>query len=329
MQNFSNILIIILGGVLLINHQTTIGTILVYMQYAGKILTPVLGISQLNMKFKKAKISLDRIFVLLETNSDVIYNIGKKKDGISLGKIEFKDVSFGYTPNHYILRNIDFLIESGKVTALVGKSGAGKTSIVNLLYRMWDVKYGKIVIDGINIIDYDIEYLRKNISIVSQDIVLLNDTIYNNIALGDSQISMDDVIKATRIANIYDTIMSLDKQFDTIIGDRGIKLSGGQKQRLAIAMAIVRKSQIIIFDEATSALDNINEFDIYRKIVDLFKDKTLLIISHRFSTIEKADKIYVLNAGRVLESGTHKTLMEKRNYYYKLYKKEADEKIKM
>lgn len=194
---------------------------------------------------------------------------------------------------------------------------------------MWDVKYGKIVIDGINIIDYDIEYLRKNISIVSQDIVLLNDTIYNNIALGDSQISMDDVIKATRIANIYDTIMSLDKQFDTIIGDRGIKLSGGQKQRLAIAMAIVRKSQIIIFDEATSALDNINEFDIYRKIVDLFKDKTLLIISHRFSTIEKADKIYVLNAGRVLESGTHKTLMEKRNYYYKLYKKEADEKIKM
>lgn len=329
MQNFSNILIIILGGILLINHQTTIGTILVYMQYAGKILTPMLGISQLNMKFKKAKISLDRIFVLLETNSDVIYNIGIKKDGISLGKIEFKDVSFGYTPNHYILRNIDFLIESGKVTALVGGSGAGKTSIVNLLYRMWDVKYGKIVIDGINIIDYDIEYLRKNISIVSQDIVLLNDTIYNNIALGDSQISMDDVIKATRIANIYDTIMGLDKQFDTIIGDRGIKLSGGQKQRLAIAMAIVRKSQIIIFDEATSALDNINEFDIYRKIVDLFKDKTLLIISHRFSTIEKADKIYVLNAGRVVESGTHKTLMEKRNYYYKLYKKEADEKIKM
>lgn len=329
MQNFSNILIIILGGILLINQQTTIGTILVYMQYAGKILTPVLGISQLNMKFKKAKISLDRIFELLETNSDVVYNVGIQKEGISSGEIKFENVTFGYVPNQFILRNIDFLIEPGKVTALVGGSGAGKTSIVNLLYRMWDVKYGKIVIDGINIVEYDIEYLRKNISIVSQDIVLLNDTIYNNIVLGDSKISMDDVIKATKIANIYDTIINFDKQFDTIIGDRGIKLSGGQKQRLAIAMALVRKSQIIVFDEATSALDNINELDIYRKIVDLFKDRTLLVIAHRLSTIEKADKIYVLDSGSIVESGTHNTLMKKQGYYYKLYKKEAMERRKI
>ena len=194
---------------------------------------------------------------------------------------------------------------------------------------MWDVKYGKIVIDGINIVEYDIEYLRKNISIVSQDIVLLNDTIYNNIVLGDSKISMDDVIKATKIANIYDTIINFDKQFDTIIGDRGIKLSGGQKQRLAIAMALVRKSQIIVFDEATSALDNINELDIYRKIVDLFKDRTLLVIAHRLSTIEKADKIYVLDSGSIVESGTHNTLMKKQGYYYKLYKKEAMERRKI
>lgn len=329
MQNFSNILIIISGGILLINQQTTIGTILVYMQYAGKILTPVLGISQLNMKFKKAKISLDRIFELLETNSDVVYNVGIQKEGISSGEIKFENVTFGYVPNQFILRNIDFLIEPGKVTALVGGSGAGKTSIVNLLYRMWDVKYGKIVIDGINIVEYDIEYLRKNISIVSQDIVLLNDTIYNNIVLGDSKISMDDVIKATKIANIYDTIINFDKQFDTIIGDRGIKLSGGQKQRLAIAMALVRKSQIIVFDEATSALDNINELDIYRKIVDLFKNRTLLVIAHRLSTIEKADKIYVLDSGSIVESGTHKTLMKKQGYYYKLYKKEAMERRKI
>lgn len=327
MQNFSNILIIILGGILLINQQTTIGTILVYMQYAGKILTPVLGIGQLNMKIKKAKISLDRIFGLLETSSGVDYNIGGAKEGISVGKIKFEDVTFGYTSDRFILRNIDFLIESGKVTALVGGSGAGKTSIVNLLYRMWDVQHGKITIDGINIMEYDIEYLRQNISIVSQDIVLLNDTVYNNIALGDSQISMEDIVKATKIANIYDTIMALDKQFDTIIGDRGIKLSGGQKQRLAIAMALVRKSQIIIFDEATSALDNINELAIYRKIVKLFKDRTLLVIAHRLSTIKEADQIYVLNSGRIVESGTHNALMERQGFYYELYKKEAKEKI--
>lgn len=329
MQNFSNILIIILGGILLINQQTTIGTILVYMQYAGKILTPVLGIGQLNMKLKKAKISLDRIFGLLETSSGVDYNTGVAKEGISVGKIKFEDVTFGYTSDRFILRNIDFLIESGKVTALVGGSGAGKTSIVNLLYRMWDVQHGKITIDGINIMEYDIEYLRQNISIVSQDIVLLNDTVYNNIALGDSQISMEDIVKATKIANIYDTIMALDKQFDTIIGDRGIKLSGGQKQRLAIAMALVRKSQIIIFDEATSALDNINELAIYRKIVKLFKDRTLLVIAHRLSTIKEADQIYVLDSGRIVESGTHNALMERQGFYYELYKKEAKEKIKV
>lgn len=329
MQNFSNILIIILGGILLINQQTTIGTILVYMQYAGKILTPVLGIGQLNMKLKKAKISLDRIFGLLETSSGVDYNIGVAKEGIFVGKIKFEDVTFGYTSDRFILRNIDFLIESGKVTALVGGSGAGKTSIVNLLYRMWDVQHGKITIDGINIMEYDIEYLRQNISIVSQDIVLLNDTIYNNIALGDSQISMEDIVKATKIANIYDTIMALDKQFDTTIGDRGIKLSGGQKQRLAIAMALVRKSQIIIFDEATSALDNINELAIYRKIVKLFKDRTLLVIAHRLSTIKEADQIYVLDSGRIVESGTHNALMERQGFYYELYKKEAKEKIKV
>lgn len=323
MQNFSNILIIILGGILLIGHQTTIGTILVYMQYAGKILTPVLGISQLNMKFKKAKVSLDRIFGLLETNSDVVYSTGTEKEGILAGKVEFVDVTFGYDLNRFILRNINFIIEPGKVTALVGESGAGKTSIINLLYRMWDVQCGKILIDGVNIIDYDIEYLRQNISIVSQDIVLLNDTVYNNIVLGDSQILMDDVVKATKIANIYDTIMVLDKQFDTIIGDRGIKLSGGQKQRLAIAMALVRKSPIIIFDEATSALDNINELAIYRKIVKQFKDRTILVIAHRLSTIEEADRIYVLDSGRIVESGSHKALVKKQGFYYELYKKEA------
>lgn len=192
---------------------------------------------------------------------------------------------------------------------------------------MWDVQEGNITIDGIDIKDFKIEYLRQNISIISQDIVLLNDSVYNNIVLGDKSISFDDVIKATKIANIYDTIMKLDKQFDSIIGDRGIKLSGGQKQRLAIAMALIKKSPIIIFDEATSALDNINELKIYKKIIEVFREKTLLVIAHRLSTIKDADKICVLDSGKILEFGTHEELMNKQGLYFKLYNKEIKERI--
>lgn len=322
MQNISNILIILLGGILLMKHQITIGTILVYMQYSGKILTPVLDISQLNLKFKKAKISLERIFGLLETKSNVDYSIGYLDNGILYGDIRFNNVSFFYIKNNYILKNMNILIEPGKLTVLVGESGTGKTSIINTLYRMWDVQEGNITIDGIDIKDFRIEYLRQNISIISQDIVLLNDSVYNNIVLGDDTILFDDVIKATKIANIYDTIMKLDNQFDSIIGDRGIKLSGGQKQRLAIAMALVKKSPIIIFDEATSALDNINELKIYKNIIEVFKEKTLLVIAHRLSTIKDADKICVLGSGKILESGTHEELMKKQGIYFKLYSKE-------
>lgn len=192
---------------------------------------------------------------------------------------------------------------------------------------MWDVQEGNITIDGVDIKDFKIEYLRQNISIISQDIVLLNDSVYNNIVLGDKSISFDDVIKATKIANIYDTIMKLDKQFDSIIGDRGIKLSGGQKQRLAIAMALVKKSPVIIFDEATSALDNINELKIYKKIIEVFREKTLLVIAHRLSTIKDADKICVLDSGKILEFGTHEELMNKQGLYFKLYNKEIKERI--
>lgn len=326
MQNFSNILIVLLGGILLINQQTSIGIILVYMQYSGKILTPILSLSQLNMKLKKARISVNRIFNFLDEKSDVNYSIGNLNNIINKGEIIFEDVTFSYIQNNYILENISFSIKSGEVTALVGGSGAGKTSIVNLLYRMWDINDGSIFIDGINIKEFDIEYLRKNISIVSQDIVLLNDTIYNNIVLGDTTISFNEVIKATQIANIYDTIMKLENKFDTVIGDRGIRLSGGQKQRLAIAMAIVKNSPIIIFDEATSALDNINELAIHKKIINIFKDKTILIIAHRLSTIESADKICVLDSHRIVEVGKHNDLIKQRGIYYKLYNKELIEK---
>lgn len=326
MQNISNILIILFGGILLIKGQTTIGTILVYMQYSGRILTPILGMGQLNMKFKRASISLKKIFSLLEMESEVDYNSGSLISGITKGNIVFQNITFSYCPGTEVLKNMNLSIVSGKMTALVGGSGAGKTSVVNLLYRMWDPQEGGIFIDGVGINKFDIYYLRKNISIVSQDIVLLNDTVYNNIVLDDNSISFDMVVEATKIANIYETIMQFENKFDTVIGDRGIKLSGGQKQRLAIAMAIVRKTPIIIFDEATSALDNINELSIHQKLAKIFHNKTLLVIAHRLSTIEDADRIYVLDSGKVAEYGTHKDLIRKKGVYFKLYNKEVEEK---
>lgn len=325
MQNISNLLLILVGGILMINQQTTIGTVLVYLQYAGKILTPILGIGQLNMKFKKAAISLGKIFSLLGTESDVDFQTGKRTDGILKGSISFKSVNFSYSPDNIVLENMNFSVQPGKVTALVGSSGSGKTSTINLLYRMWEPQAGAITVDGVDIKEFDIRYLRENISIVSQDIVLLNDTIYNNIALGDTAITLEEVKEAAKIANIYDTIMLFEKQFDTVIGDRGVKLSGGQKQRLAIAMAVVRRKPIVVFDEATSALDNINELSIHKKLMRLFKNQSVLVIAHRLSTIQEADRIYVMDTGRVSEWGTHAELIAKKGIYYQLYWKEIKE----
>lgn len=177
-------------------------------------------------------------------------------------------------------------------------------------------------IDTINLEDFNIEFLRKNISVVSQDIALLNDSVYNNITQGDRDITYDSVVHASKVANIYDTILAMERGFDTVVGDRGIRLSGGQKQRLSIARAIIKKRPIIVFDEATSALDNINELAIYNRLLQLFKNQTIIVIAHRLTTIEKSDIIYVLDHGRLAEQGTHKNLLERKGVYYNLYNKE-------
>ncbi|MTN08238.1 ATP-binding cassette domain-containing protein, partial [Turicibacter sanguinis] len=216
-----------------------------------------------------------------------------------------------------ILDSINMKFKKGSITAIVGSSGCGKSTLVNLIFRLWDVDEGKILIDNVDIRDYNLQSLRKNISIITQDLLLLDDTILNNLTLENKNISkkyLDDI--CARVG-IYEFIDNLPNKFNTIVGEKGVKLSGGQKQRIAIARALLSDSEIIVFDEATSALDNISQKIILENINDILGNKIVIMIAHRLSTIKNSDKIYVIDKGKVIESGSHEELILNEGVYYK------------
>ncbi|MGB6301066.1 MAG: ABC transporter ATP-binding protein [Rivularia sp. (in: cyanobacteria)] len=243
---------------------------------------------------------------------------------ISFSKLEkgihFNSISFNY-PGHdkLILKDVDLYLPRGTTLALVGGSGAGKSTLADLLPRFYDPNSGSITIDNTDLREFDIQSLRKSMGIVSQDTFLFNDSVRNNIAYGEVEISDEEVISAAKRANAYEFITKLPKGFDTVIGDRGVMLSGGQRQRLAIARALVQNPDILILDEATSALDTVSERLVQEAIDDLSRDRTTLVIAHRLSTVQKADQIAVLDRGSVMEVGTHKELLHKDGYYKRLY----------
>ncbi len=228
--------------------------------------------------------------------------------------IDFKNVSFAYEKRE-VLQNINLTIKDKTFTALVGKSGSGKTTIVNLLARFWDIKKGEILIDGINIKDMSFETLLSDISMVFQNVYLFNDTIYNNIAFGNSAARRDDVVKAAKKARCHDFIMNLENGYDTVITESGSTLSGGEKQRISIARAILKDAKLILLDEATVGIDPENEKFIQQAIDELVKDKTLIVIAHKLSTVRNADNIVYLENGRIIEQGTHQQLLEKGGKY--------------
>lgn len=305
------------GSHLIMSGQITSGNFVSFITALILLYTPVKNIGKNLNAVQFSFFAIERIFEIL----DSVPAIRNKENAITLGRehsrIQFIDVCFEYVPNVPVLKNINLDIRKGETVALVGNSGGGKTTIVNLLPRFYDIKSGSIAIDGIDIRDYTLESLRQNIGVVFQDNFLFSGTIRENILLGNENATEEQIQKAVEMAYLDDFVASLKDGLNTQIGERGILLSGGQKQRVAIARAFLKNAPILILDEATSALDNKAEAIVQKAIDNLMQDKTVFVIAHRLSTVQNADKIVVINQGQVAEVGNHNELMKINNGQYK------------
>jgi ATP-binding cassette, subfamily B, bacterial MsbA len=286
-----------------------------------RILTPLKRLAKINTTIQKGIAGAQTVFNLLDQGPET--DTGIQTLDRAFGKIEYHQVSFSYSstnPPKTVLDGISFVAKPGQVIALVGHSGSGKSTLVSLLPRFYDVKIGEILIDNINIQKYKLADLRKQFSFVSQEIILFNDTVANNIAYGKfSKVTKTEIIHAAKAAHIMHVIEQLPEGLNTIIGERGLLLSGGQRQRIAIARAILKDAPVLILDEATSALDTESERYLQEALKELMHRRTTLVIAHRLSTVERADSIIVLDQGKIVEQGTHKELIMRHGYYSKLY----------
>ena len=254
------------------------------------------------------------------------FDFDNKEDEICSYSVEFKDVYFSYDDNKEVLHNISFTANEGSVTALIGESGAGKSTIMNLVARFWDVTNGEILIGNKNIKNINPDSLLASVGAVFQENILLSDTIFNNILIGNPNASYDDVIEASKIACCHDFITSLPESYNTKVAEGGTSLSGGEKQRISIARAILKNAPILLLDEFTASLDADNEMKINKAFEHLIKGKTVFVIAHRLHTIKNADQIILLNKGKIEEIGNHAELFEKKGHYYKMITKQIESK---
>ena len=315
----------ITGAILLYKGNISITFFIAITYYIYRYTWIIENITSFTKTYNEVIVSATRINEILENKLFPDVAFGDKELTNCQGIIKFKNVTFNYPNEDITLNNFNAEFLPNKKIGIVGKSGQGKTTIFNLLTRIFDTKEGEITIDGINIQDLTEESLRKNISIIRQEPFLFNRTIKENFLILNSKFTIDDIRKYCQMAYIDDYIMSLPKKYDTILGEGGVNLSGGQKQRLSIARALAKKSKIILFDEATSALDNESQTYVKNVIDDLVKDHTVLIIAHRLSTIKDADVIYVIDNGKVSDIGSHKELIKKSKIYKNLYENDIRE----
>jgi len=308
------------GGREVIRGNLTLGTLIAFNAFLGYLFGPAQRLMNLNTQIQTSLASLERVFELFDIEPKIKDPKNPRKFHNIKGKVEFKNVSFSYNSSEPVLKNINLIAEPGEVIALVGKSGAGKTSLVNLILRFYDPQEGNILIDGVNIKEVRLRELRKAIGIVPQETFLFSGTIKENIKYGKLNATDEEIIKAAELANADEFIRKLPSGYDTEVGERGVKLSGGQRQRIAIARAILRDPKILIFDEATSDLDSESERLIQDALRKLLKNRTTFIIAHRFSTILNADKIIVLKDGEVIDIGKHPELYRRCKHYRELCK---------
>ena len=325
METLTGIMIaalIFYAGKLIISDQLEINNFFSFLAAMMLAYQPVRSLATLNMSIQQGLSAANRILPVIDLKSKIIENDNDKVLEIKKGNIEFKDINFKYERGeHSVLNSVNLLIEGGKMTSLVGHSGAGKSTILNLIPRLYQKTSGDILIDGQSIYSSTVKSLRKNISLVSQDTTLFDDTIRNNIAYANLDASEKDIEEAAKLSFAEDFIKKLPKNM-TLIGENGVKLSGGEKQRLSIARAILKKSKIILLDEATSSLDADTESKIQEAINLLTKNRTTLVIAHRLSTILNSDKIYVIDGGKVAADGNHENLIKNSPIYKNFYEKQ-------
>ena len=307
-SSMGTVIEVLFGGLLALDGKLSVADIVGFMLYLNLFYQPISTLARVTEDLQQAMAGADRVFEVLDTEPD----IKDRPDAVDIteckGEIVFDDVSFSYVGNVPVLQNISFRAEPGKMVALVGPTGVGKTTIISLIARFYDPDSGNIRLDGRELREITLSSLRNQISIVLQDIFLFNGTVAENIAYGSKDADMEEIIRAAKTARAHEFIMEMPEGYDTVIGERGLKLSGGQKQRLSIARAVLRNTPILILDEATAAVDVETEAKIQQAIQELTENRTIIVVAHRLSTVKKADTILVIEDGKIVESGNHSEL---------------------
>ena len=321
MELFTSIglgLLIWYGSNQLFSEEVTLGVLVAFIMYLQLFFRPIRSIADRFNTLQMGVVSSKRIFDLLDRNESIKSN-EKIKDVKLDGEVEFKDIWFAYNDDDYVLKNISFKISKGDSVGFVGATGSGKTSIINLINRFYDFNKGKILIDDKNIEDYNLPSLRNNLGLVSQDVFLFSDTIYNNITLFNDSISEDEVWEAIKKVGAEKFINRLPKKLKFDVKERGASLSVGQRQLISCIRIMLYDPKIILLDEATSSVDSESEMMIQKAISEILKNRTSIVVAHRLSTIKEVDKIIVIDSGEIKEMGSHKELLEKNGFYKKLY----------
>ncbi len=313
------------GGIQVLNGETSAGSFFSFIAALLSLYKPLKSLADINVTIQSGIASAKRVFKILDTNFDIESdNKNLKKLHVKQGVIEFENVCFAHDDSHETIKNLSLTIPSGQFVAIVGASGSGKSTLVDLLLKFFKPSSGTIKIDNQDISKFDNKSVRQSISLVSQDVMIFENTIKENIRYGNPKATDKDIENAAKIAAAHEFISKLPNKYETDAGQFGLKLSGGQRQRICIARAILKNSPILVFDEATSSLDQISEFKIKESIENLRKKHTIIVIAHRLSTIQDADKIFVLEKGKIAEEGTHEQLMSRKSQYYSLYNRQKE-----
>ncbi|MGH2574879.1 MAG: ABC transporter ATP-binding protein [Ignavibacteria bacterium] len=324
LTGISVVIVLYVGGVKVINSTLTLGELTAFIIYLGLLTWPIIAFGWIINLVQRAEASMMRLCKVFDSEPEIENTALTDYKIIDLkGYIEFKNLNFRYSDKlPYVLKNVDLRIDSGETIGIIGHTGSGKTTLVNLISRLFEVTEGQILIDGIDIKKIPLEKLRTSIGYIPQETFLFSETIENNIDYGAANLDKDKIIHASKISQIYKDIDSFPDRFDTILGERGINLSGGQKQRTSIARAILTNPKILILDDAFSAVDTYTEEEILNGLKDVMKNRTTILISHRVSTLKNSDKIIVLKDGSIAEAGTHHSLIQQEGIYADIYFKQ-------